>query len=463
MQHIDRANVESIYKEAYMAGSRSLFFARCHDQNETWVPLIEKAYAKAHGDYLSLEGGWSGEGLEDLSGGVTTGIMTSDILDTNRFWDEKMSKASQDYVFGASAGILEDGYGDREGISENHAYAVIRARRLSDGQRLVKLRNPWGVTHEETWQGAWSDGSSQWTKEVLHELNHKFGDRSCFWISFEDFLRKYSYIEQTRLFHDPEWRCCQRWIAVDVPWRAEYHRRFCITLAERSSLVLVLSQLDGRYFEGLRGQYSFRLYFRLCYEGDRNDEKYVARSHDSYLMTRSVSAEISDASAGSYVVYVKVVGERDTSLPSIEKVVRGACAERTENDKLAWAGREYDFAHRKPLSDGVKLGIRSDEHLRVSTNSRQNSPERRLALRGSGAIHASHVSTTHPAGVATKWHPREGCVQRASPLRETQSGTWADEDLEKERESRPDAWNAVCIAGLRVYSKDKDLIIQRMQ
>lgn len=51
LQQIDREDVERVYRKTYQTGSKALFFAQCKDQNETWVPLLEKAYAKAHGDF----------------------------------------------------------------------------------------------------------------------------------------------------------------------------------------------------------------------------------------------------------------------------------------------------------------------------------------------------------------------------------------------------------------------------
>ena len=347
LQQIDREDPENDYRKTYQTGSKALFFAQCKDQNETWVPLIEKAYAKAHGDYACLWGGWIGEGLEDLSGGVTTELLSSDILDVDEFWDHEMSRVNQEFLFGCSAGLLEHGFGQRDGIAEGHAYVVMDARTLKSGQRLVKLRNPWGKVRKGLWEGPWSDGSKEWTTEVQEELGHKFSSDSVFWIAYEDVIRKYSHFDRTRLFQDRDWRCCQRWIGVDVPWKAMYHEKFQIKLTQNSPLVVVLSQLDGRYFKGLRGQYRFRLHFRLHQQDCPDAEDYIVRSHGNYIMSRSVSVELPEMPAGNYVVYLKVTGDRDTSVPSVEDVVKRECQERIENEKLAQVGYAYDLAHSK--------------------------------------------------------------------------------------------------------------------
>ncbi|TVY39248.1 Calpain-type cysteine protease [Lachnellula subtilissima] len=312
LEQTDREDVEKEYRKTYQTGSQALFFAHCRDQNETWLPLLEKAYAKAHGDYAALDYGWIGEGVEDLTGGVTTELLTSDILDTDEFWNNEILKVNEEFLFGCSTGLLDGGYGNREGISEGHAYVIMEARELSSGQRLLKLRNPWGKGKRGNWEGAWSDGSKEFTPEAQKELNHQFGNDSVFWISYQDLLRKYQHFDRTRLFMDsPDWRITQKWISVEVPWKAEFEQKFRIVLKKESPVVLVLSQLDDRYFDGLQGQYTFRLQFRLHEVDSPDGEDYIP-------------------SGRTYSVFIMVVADRDLTRSTIEDV-----------------GKSYDIAHSK--------------------------------------------------------------------------------------------------------------------
>ncbi|GJC85255.1 calpain-8 [Colletotrichum liriopes] len=333
----ERVNSEEAYRRIYQTNSGALYFAQCENPNETWLPLLEKAYAKAHGDYTSIEGGFTGEAIEDLTGGVTSEIYTTDILDKEYFWNEKLLKVNQDWLLGCSTGFASRGWGERKGIIEMHAYSVMKAVEM-DGQRLVLLKNPWG---KGEWKGAWSDGSKEWTPEWLQKLQHTFGDDGAFWISYSDLLKKYNIFDATRLF-GPDWEVTSIWTTLSVPWTLDYHDTyFAFTISKSGPVVIVLAQLDERYFRGLEGQYRFDLQFRLHKAGQEN---YVVRSQASYRMNRSVNVEL-DLEAGSYEVLVKLDAVRNDQVLPIEQVIRNNAKGRRE--KLIRIGLAYDLAHSK--------------------------------------------------------------------------------------------------------------------
>lgn len=150
-------------KEVLQRGGTALYFGHCKS-NETWLPLIEKAYAKAHGDYAAIEGGYSSEGTEDLTGGVAVSLNPEDIMDKDKFWREQLLNVNKLYLFGGGSK-----QGDTKGFIGGHAYAVLQAWEEGD-LRLLKIRNPWGDTE---WEGDWSDGSKLWTPEMMTKLKRK--------------------------------------------------------------------------------------------------------------------------------------------------------------------------------------------------------------------------------------------------------------------------------------------------
>lgn len=285
----------------------------------------------------------SREAIEDLTGGVTTELFATDILDTDLFWEKELSRVNEDFLFGCATGLFDEWQGTntayRDGIYAFHAYTIMRAATYK-GERLLLVRNPWG---QAEWRGRWSDGSAEWTGDSMTALNHKFGDDGMFWISFEDLLRKYQFFDRTRLF-DSSWTVSQQWTTVDVPWSADYNdTKFTITLTEASCVVIVLSQLDSRYWTGLEGPYRFTLHFRLSKDGD---DTYTVRSHGNYWMTRSVSTEL-DLEPGTYSVLMKITATRDSQGELVEDVVREVC--RQNQEKLLQYGLAYDLAHAKGI------------------------------------------------------------------------------------------------------------------
>ncbi|KAF6835018.1 calpain family cysteine protease [Colletotrichum musicola] len=366
----ERANSEESYRRIYQSNSGALYFAQCEHPNETWLPLLEKAYAKAHGDYASIEGGITGEAIEDLTGGVTSEIYTTDILDKEYFWKEKLLKVNQECLLGCSTGFASRGWGERKGIIEMHAYSVMKAVEI-ENKRLVLLKNPWG---KGEWKGPWSDGSQEWTPEWLKRLDHKFGDDGAFWISYQDLLKKYNIFDVTRLF-GPDWKVTSIWTTLSVPWTLGYHdtHYFAFTISKSGPVVLVLAQLDERYFKGLEGQYRFDLQFRL-HKADQED--YVVRSQASYRMNRSVNVEL-DLEAGSYKVFVRLDAVRNDQVLPIEQVIRSNAKGRRE--KLIRIGLAYDLAHSKgKLFESADYKAARDSHAEKQRERRRAEIKRKI-------------------------------------------------------------------------------------
>ncbi|KAJ4364569.1 hypothetical protein N0V83_009165 [Neocucurbitaria cava] len=358
---------ETKYKKNNQTGSGALYFASCADENETWLPLLEKAYAKVHGDYDAIAGGFSGEAVEDLTGGVTTKILTDRVLSKERLWKELL-QVNKQFLFSASSPCA---YGDdsdaRRGLALSHAYSVIKAvdAEGEDGKehKLVLIRNPWGKRANASmgeWTGPWADGSREWTPYWLEKLDHKFGDDGLFWMSYEDLLKRFDLLDRTRLF-DEGWTVVQRWASVSVAWVTGYlNTKFRVEIKKAGPTVFVLCQLDDRYFRGLEGKYDYDLHFILQQENaDTGD--HIVRARGAWFGNRSISAEV-DLEVGIYEVLPKIEASRDAYTTDVHEVVT-KLAERNPQ-KLRQIGMNYDIANAKGVAEVSEEQKRKKEQKR---------------------------------------------------------------------------------------------------
>ncbi|TFK23792.1 cysteine proteinase [Coprinopsis marcescibilis] len=305
-------------KEQYNSNARKggglLLYAKAGAEEETWVPLIEKAYAKFHTNYAHLEGGFTSEALEDLTGGVSTTYMTKDILDTDRFWREEMLWVNRDRLFACGLSALDSPEDDPhkkspdvQGLYGNHAYAVLRAVECK-GKRFVVVRNPWGTGE---WNGAWSDGSKEWTPEwlqVLPELNHSFGNDGQFVMEYKDFLDSFESIERTLLFDDSGWVLASSWVRAPLnmtPRAWSYGSlSFEVVIETKTKAILALTRLNDRFYRSLVKYSLVTFEFAVVRLGEKNPIETVSETRP--FCSRSVSVEL-DLEPGPYVVYVSAL------------------------------------------------------------------------------------------------------------------------------------------------------------
>ena len=239
----DRLPCFSVYHQNQ---TKKLIFAHCRQDNEFWVPLIEKAYAKIHGSYCAIESGCIDDGLVDMTGLISKKILKDNSLLTMPTKIEELWKMLKDYsslefqnemktqsgkkvtskyytrnksMIGCS--VVSNGrsrenevtmQGHKIGIISGHAYSILdvfeipkpRSKKPRKESRLLRIRNPWG---KYEWNGKWCDNSEEVikNKEYIEEaLKKKYADTSekidftkddgAFLMRFSDFRKIFNNI-----------------------------------------------------------------------------------------------------------------------------------------------------------------------------------------------------------------------------------------------------------------------------
>jgi len=160
--------------------------------NELWVPILEKAWAKLYGNYEKIEAGLTRDVLRDLTGAPTKVVWSDD----PNLWIELLNGEAKDYIMTAGAIDAEQMKKVKmhEGMVVGHAYSLISVAEVL-GYRLIKLRNPWG---KGEWKGAWSDEDPIWAKiseEEKKAIGYNLEDDGCFFMDLDDFSQIYGDVQ----------------------------------------------------------------------------------------------------------------------------------------------------------------------------------------------------------------------------------------------------------------------------
>lgn len=199
----------------------------------SWPAIIEKAYAKVHGSYSRLSGGYVSEALYDLTGAPIERIYFRNEYDYDQLFARLLSFMSSGFLMGIATSKGEDG------LVSCHAYSLLGVYEIHDSiegsqggltqylgsnkekenianpcndmerktVRLVCIRNPWG---SREWKGKWSTTSEQWTRKIRRQLSKEICKQGngTFFMSYDDMIKRFDHLDVAK--------CQEGWLRASL-------------------------------------------------------------------------------------------------------------------------------------------------------------------------------------------------------------------------------------------------------
>ncbi|XP_060600519.1 calpain-B-like isoform X3 [Ruditapes philippinarum] len=191
-------------------GHRLVFCSNWEEKDEFWGALLEKAYAKFYGSYVSLDGGKLADALVDMTGGMSETFPLTNRSDIpHNFYDLLWKSSQMNSLIGGSINLPEGASRPEvkrsNGLYMGHAYSITALSVVpwrGSSVKLLRVRNPWG---RKEWNGPWSDTSSEIRNlpmEIKRKLNIVIEEDGEFWISLDDFIDNFDEVQLCHLQPD---------------------------------------------------------------------------------------------------------------------------------------------------------------------------------------------------------------------------------------------------------------------
>ena len=162
-----------------------------------WGAVLEKAFAKYHGNYFHTNGGSPSTALKTLHGApVTYHTHAEKTLTVDKLWKAiKAADAAGHMMTAGTPSIPGKNHFDKlaNGLSISHAFTVLSAHELKDAKgktiKLLKIRNPWG---KEEYKGPYSDSSKLWTDDLRKQAGATKNNEGVFFMPIADFKKSFT-------------------------------------------------------------------------------------------------------------------------------------------------------------------------------------------------------------------------------------------------------------------------------
>lgn len=236
-----------------------------YTEDEYWVMLLEKAWAKLHKSYYNTIGGSTNDVLHYLTGNfsITYDLVNDNDVDemyeTGELWKTLIKQYNRGN-FITTGGLKEtlidtlDGEMDPNeidnsvgGLVDNHAYSILDVKIVEDN-KLIRLYNPWG--HFE-WTGDWSDkDTTNWSENMKIKLDYIDDNDGSFWMNWNDFYQHFCYLyisyvqENHSMVKYGEWEKYKTCGGYDSNWFFNPH--YSLDMDTNGKVSINMSQKDTR-------------------------------------------------------------------------------------------------------------------------------------------------------------------------------------------------------------------------
>ena len=281
------------------------FFAKPNGK-ELWVLLLEKAWAKCFGNYTVVEYEVVDYAMEDILGAPALGFWANK-LNVDQLWEKLLEFDSKDYIV---SGTSQRTCTRKDGLVASHAYTVISAYNFDNGDRVLKIRNPWGNFE---WVGKYSEDSDIWTEDLKTKVDFVKADDGLFFMTIEEFHKWFPYVSVS--FFDENYHYQYKKVSRKAN-HAAYHK---IQVSSESTcrVFFRVHQKNERFFRETNQEYGYsQVHFSLygkTLEGEKEHYELYGNGSTSKIIGRKTifitNQGYVDLPPGEYMLRSKVLWE----------------------------------------------------------------------------------------------------------------------------------------------------------